>query len=113
MQFPSLLELAMYMWLLVVCRDSDYWLGTPPHDTLLVLVKVEVCPVSLSWGTRCVPRGSRGLILGSTGRRRPRLYPTSVFPTHPLRSLGFGARVNINGEFLCVGRLVLHFDDAR
>ena len=34
-----------------------------------------------SCGTRWVPRGSRGLILGSTGRGRPLLYPASVFPT--------------------------------
>ena len=81
MQFPSLLELAMYMWLLVVCRTSYYWLGTPPRVTLMVLVEFEVWPVSLSWGTRCVPRGSQGLILGSTGRGRPRLYPVSVLPT--------------------------------
>ena len=86
MQFPSLLELVVYMWLLVVCRTSDYWLGTPPPVTLMVLVEVEVWSVSLSWGTRCVPRGSQGLILGSTGRGRPRLYPASVFPTH------YGAR---------------------
>ena len=92
----------MYMWLLVVCRTSDYWLGTPPRVTLTVLVEVEVWPVSLSWGTRCVPRGNRGLILESTGRGRPLLYPASVFATHPLRSLGFGARVNSNGEcFVC------------
>ena len=82
MQFPSSLELAMYMWLIVVCRTSDYWLGTPPHVTLMVLVEVEVMFVSLSWGTRCVPRGSRGLILGSTGMGRPLLYPASVFPTY-------------------------------
>ena len=47
----------------------------------MVLVEVEVWLVTLSWGTRCVPRGSRGLILGSTGRGRPLLYPVSVFPT--------------------------------
>ena len=52
----------MYMWIIVICRASDYWLGTP------------------SRGTRWVPRGSRGLILGSTGRGRPRLQPAIVFP---------------------------------
>ena len=81
---------------------DDYWLCTPPRGTLIVLVEVEVWLVTLSWGTRCVPRGSHGLILGSTGRGSPLLYPTSVFPTHPLRSLGFGARGNTNGElFVC------------
>ena len=73
------------MWLLLVCLSSDYWLGTPPHVTVMVIVEVEVWSVSLSWGTRCVPRGSRGLILGSTVRGRPFLYPASVLPTgyHP------------------------------
>ena len=52
LQFPSLLELAMYMWLLVFCRTSVYCLGTPPPVTLMVLVEVEVWSVSLSWGTR-------------------------------------------------------------
>ena len=92
----------MYMWLIVVCRASDYLLGTPLSGTLIVLVEVEVCLVTLLWGTRRVPRGSRGLILGSTGRGLPPLYPASVFPTHPLRSLGFGALGNTNGEcFVC------------
>ena len=71
----------MYMWLLVVCLASDYWLGTLPRVTRMVLVEVKVWLVTLSWGTRCVPRGSRGLILGSTGRGRPLLYTASVFPT--------------------------------
>ena len=71
----------MYMWLLVVCRASDYWIGTPPHGIVMVLVEVEVWLVTPSRVTRCVPRGSRGMILGSTGRGRPRLYPASVFPT--------------------------------
>ena len=63
---------------------SDYWLGTPPRGT--------------SW----VPRGSRDLILGSTGSGRPRLYLTIVFPTHPLRSLGFGALGKSKGDsFVC------------
>ena len=95
----------MYMWLLVVCRASDYWLGTLAHETLMVLVEVEVWLVTLSWGTCCVPCGRRGLILGSTGRGRPLLYPASVLPTHPLRSLGL--------NFLCVGRWVFLFDDVR
>ena len=69
------------MWLLVVCRASDYWLGTPPRETLMVLVEVEVWLVTPSRVTRFVQRGSQGLILGSTGRGRPCLYPTSVFPT--------------------------------
>ena len=100
------------MWLLVVSRSSDYWLGISLHESLLALVDVKVCLGIPSCGTRWVPRGSRGLILGSTGRGRPILgstgrgrpvlYPTSVFPTHPLRSLGLGARVRYNGEsFVC------------
>ena len=90
---------AILMWLLVVSRSSDYWLGISPHLTLIALVDVEVCLGILLCVTRWVPRGSRGLILGSTGRGRPLLYPASVFPTHLLRSLGFGARGNANGEF--------------
>ena len=35
-------------------------------------------------GTLKVLCGSRVLILGSTGRGRPRLYPASVFPTPKL-----------------------------
>ena len=90
------------MWLLVFCQASDYWLGTPPRLTLIVLAEVEVWLGTPSCGTRWVPRGSRGLILGSTGRGRPLLYPASVFPTHPLRSLGLGARVrNSGGFFVC------------
>ena len=42
---------------------------------------IEVCLGIPSCGTRWVPRGSRGLILGSTGRGHPLFYPTSVFPT--------------------------------
>ena len=108
---------AIYMWPLVVSRSSDYWLGTSPRVTIRALVEVKVCLGIPSCGTRWVPRGSRGLILGSTGRGRPilgstgrgrpLLYPASVFPTHPLRSLGLGARVRYNGEsFLCkqIGR---------
>ena len=103
---------ALFMWLLVVSQSSDYWLGVSPHVNLIALMDVEVCLDIPSYVTRWVPRGSRGLILGSTGRGRPilgstgkgrpLLYPASVFPTHPLRSLGFGARVRYNGEsFVC------------
>ena len=104
--------LALFMWLLVVSRSRDYWIGSSPRATLIAIVDVEVCLGIPSYGTRWVPRRSRGLILGSTGRGRPilgstgrgrpLLYPASVFPTHPLRSLGFGARVRYNGEsFVC------------
>ena len=82
---------AIYMWLRVVSRSSDYWLVTSPLVNLIDLVDVEVCLGIPSCGTRWVPRGSRGLILGSTGRGRPilgstirgspLLYPASVFPT--------------------------------
>ena len=82
---------ALFMWLLVVSRSSDYWLGISPRVTLIALVDVEVCLCIPSCVTRWVPRGSRGLILGSTGRGRPilgstgrgrsLLYPASVFPT--------------------------------
>ena len=93
---------ALFMWLLVVSRSSDYWLGISPRITPIALVDVEVCLGIPSCGTHWVPRGSRGLILGGTGRGRPLLYPASVFPTHPLRSLGFGARAKYNGEyFVC------------
>ena len=103
---------ALLMWLLVVSRSSDYWLGICPLVTVIALVDVEVCLGMPSCVTRWFPRGSRGLILGSTGRGRPILgstgrgrplfYPASVFPTHPLRSLGFGARVRYNGEYFGV-----------
>ena len=103
---------AMYMWLLVVSRSIDYWLGISAHVTHIALVEVEVCLGIPSCGTRWVPRGSRGLILGSTGRGRPilgstgrgspLLYPASVFPTHPFISLGLGDRVRYKGEaFVC------------
>ena len=69
------------MWLLVVSRSSDYWLGTSPHETLIALGEVDVCLGIPSCGTRWVPLGSLGLILGSTGRGLPLLYPASVFPT--------------------------------
>ena len=81
----------IYMWLLVVFRSSDYWLGMSPRVTLIALVDIKVCLGMPSCVTRCVPRGIRGLILGSTGRGRPimgstgrgrpLLYPASVFPT--------------------------------
>ena len=84
---------AIFMWLLVVSRSSNYWLGISPHVTLIALVDVKVCLGIPLCGTRWVPRGSRGLILGSTGRGRPilgstgrgrpLLYPASVFPTIP------------------------------
>ena len=82
---------AIYMWLLVVFRSIDYWLCVPPRVTPLALVEVKVCLGIPSCGTRWVPRESRGLIVGSTGRGRPilgstgrgrlLLYPASVFPT--------------------------------
>ena len=59
---------AIYMWLLVVCRSSDYWLGIPPRVNAIAFVEVEDCLGIPSCGTRWVPRGSRGLILGSAGR---------------------------------------------
>ena len=62
---------ALFMWLLVVSRSSDYWLGISPRVTLIALVDVEVCLGIPLCVTRWVPRGSRGLILGSTGRGRP------------------------------------------
>ena len=102
------------MWLLVVSRSRYYWLGISPIVNLTALVNIEVCLGIPSCGTRWVPRGSRGLILWSTVRGRPLVYPASVFPTHPLRSLGLGARVRYNGEsFVCVSRLVVHFGDAK
>ena len=101
---------ALFMWLLVVSQSSDYWLGISLRVTLIALVDVKVCLGIPSCVTRWVLHVSRGLILGSTGkgrpilgstgRGRPLLYPASVFPTHPLRSLGFGARVRYNGESL-------------
>ena len=72
------------MWLRVVSRSSDYWLGISPHVSLIALVEVEVCLGIPSCGTCWVPRGSRGMILGSTGRGSPLLYPASVFPTRPM-----------------------------
>ena len=72
---------AIYMWPLVVSQSSNYWLGISPRVTLIALVEVEVCLGIRSCGTRWVPRGSRGLILGSTGRGRPLLYPASVSQT--------------------------------
>ena len=74
---------AISMWLLVVSQSSDYWYGVSPYVTLIALVDVKVWLGIPSCGTRWVPRGSRGLILGSTGRGRPFLYPASVFPTSP------------------------------
>ena len=59
---------AFFMWLLVVSRSCDYWLGLSPHVTLIALVDVEVCLDIPLCVTRRVPRGSRGLILGSTER---------------------------------------------
>ena len=59
------------MWLLVVFRSSDYWLGISPHESITALVDVEVCLGIPLCVTRRVPRGSRGLILGSTGRGAP------------------------------------------
>ena len=56
------------MWLLVVSRSSDYWLGLSPCITPIALVDVEVCLGIPLCVTHWVPRGSRGLILGSTGR---------------------------------------------
>ena len=101
------------MWLLVVCRASDYWLGTLQRVTLIVIVENEVWLVTPSRGTRCVPRGSRGLILGSTGRGTPVCIP-SVFSQHTLSDCSASELVLISMEnVLCVGRLVLHFDDAR
>ena len=59
------------MWLLVVSRSSDYWLGLPPRVTPIALVDVKVC-LGIPLCVTCrVPRGSRGLILGSTGRGAP------------------------------------------
>ena len=79
------------MWLLVVSRSSDYWLGLSPHVTPIALGDVEVClgiPLCVTrrvhvevevwfWGAL---EGGRP-IFGSTGRGRPFLYPVSVFPT--------------------------------
>ena len=59
------------MWLLVVSQSSDYWLGISPRVTLVTLVDVEVCLGIPLCVTRWVPRGSRGLILGITGRGAP------------------------------------------
>ena len=67
----SLTIFAFFMWLLVVSLSSDYWLGTSPRGTLIALVDVEVCLGIPSCVTRWVPRVSRGLILGSTGRGAP------------------------------------------
>ena len=50
-------------------------------------------------------RGRPLPVLPRTGRGRPRLYPTTVFPTHPLRSLGFGALGSNMGKF-CVCRYI-------
>ena len=62
---------AIYMWLLVVSRSSDYWLGISQLVIPIALVDVEVCLGIPSCGNHWVPRGSRGLILGSTGRGAP------------------------------------------
>ena len=93
------------MWLLIVSRSSDYWLGISRTGTLIALVDVEVCLGIPSCVTRWVPRGSRGLILGShgrgrpilgsTGRGRPLLYPASVF-LKPMQTDNSTASVIIN-----------------
>ena len=67
----SLTIFILLMWLLVVSWSSDYWLGTSPPETSKALVDVEVCLGILLCVTRWVPRVSRGLILGSTGRGAP------------------------------------------
>ena len=90
---------AIYMWLLVVSRSSDYWLAYS-RVTLIVLVEVEVCLGIPSCGTRWVPRGSRGLIMGSTGRGRPLLYPASVFPTTPYNPASLSYIFSCNFLFL-------------
>ena len=71
---------AIYMWLLVLSRSSDYWLCISPRVTLIALMEVEVCLGIPSCGTRWVRRGSRGLILGSTGRGRPIFLSCQCFP---------------------------------
>ena len=94
----------IYMWLLVLSRSRNYWLGISPHVTVVALVDVKVFLGIPSCGTHWVPRGSRGLILGSTGRGRrilgsigrgrPLLYPASVFPTiWPVFGYIFSTRV--------------------
>ena len=91
---------AIYMWLLVVSQSSDYWLGISPRVTLIALVKVKVYLGIPSCGTRWVPRGSRGQILGSTGRGRPLLYPASVFPTDNTAALNRNKAFLDSGESL-------------
>ena len=68
------------MWLLVVSQSSNYWLGISAHVTLRALVDVEVCLGIPLCVTRWVPRGSRGLILGSTGRGAPPFVSRQCFP---------------------------------
>ena len=34
---------ALIMWLLVVSRSSDYWLGIPPRLHVTALMEVKVC----------------------------------------------------------------------
>ena len=62
------------MWLLVVSRSRDYWLRISPSATRIALVDVKVCLGIPLCVTRWVPRVSRGLILGSTGRGAPHYW---------------------------------------
>ena len=71
---------AIFMWLLFVSRSSDYWLGIFHGETPRALVDVKVCLGIPSCVPRWVTRGSRGLILGSTGRGRPILGSTGRGP---------------------------------
>ena len=73
---------ALFMWLLVFFRSSDYWLGISPPAKCTALVDVKVCLGIPSCVTRWVPRGSRGLILGSTGRGQgaPPFVSRQCFP---------------------------------
>ena len=76
------------------------WDGTSLRIILIALVDVEVCLGIPSCGTRWVTHGSRGLILGSTGRGRPLLYPASVFPKEKSKKNKLPARNKIALELL-------------
>ena len=76
----SLTLFALSMWLIVVSRSSGYWLGMSHCVTHRTLVDVEVCLGIPLCVTRWVPCGSRGLILGSTGRGAPLFVSRQCFP---------------------------------
>ena len=52
------------MWLLVVSRSSNYWLGISPHVTLIALVDVEVYLSNATLGTGTSPYSSKDVHTG-------------------------------------------------